>query len=999
MRLISGGQQNAGLPQRQSAGAYAEQSAGVLVGILESADELFAALDADLCFIAFNAAFRRDFSDLFGHVPILGQSLWKGLARFPDHHLATALAQRALAGEAFKVDQEFALHGAPQKVYTINVTPALNPEGRAVVIAFVARDITEERKAERKFRQLLEASPDAMLIVREGVIEHINSQAESLFGYARDALLGKPLEILLPAHLHEQHILQRAAYAQSPRTRPMGNGMSLSGLRADGTEFPLEISLSPLSVAGNTVVAAAIRDVSGRKKTEDALRQENAALRDVLATREDQLACLHQQLQEQIETAEVREQALLLSTEQVRAVFENSIIGIAMLQLDGHFIDVNPCLCSITGYTKEQLLQQKMGDITHPDDVRADVMRDAQMLSGAINSYMLEKRFYRQDGGLIWVSLAASLKRDEQGVPQYFVIVIEDITSRKLTEQKLGEATMRLQMSVDMAQLGFWEWNPNTNAAYLSPEWKRQLGYADEAMPAMYDEWKSRLHPDDRDRVLHSLKAFIAKPEGQHQAEYRLRHRDGRYRWFLSRAIAIEDPPGKMKKILGIRADITEHKETEWRIHQAAHHDSLTGLPTRALLYEFADHLLAVARRNQTHGAMLFIDLDRFKEINDQHGHEAGDAVLREVGKRLLASIRKGDIAGRLGGDEFLVILPQVADALRVGAIAEHILTRLKQPHSFKELQLTVTPSIGVAIFPKDGSDPDTLVRHADHAMYVAKDKGRGRVQFYTTELARRADAVGAFESRLSVALKHGELELYLQPIVNSRSAKVLGAEALLRWRRRPDEIVLPNEFIPIAEATGLISDFGEWVIRAALVQLRECQRAGLPPILVSINISPVQFRHNNFVKSLAALIGEYGVTPTLLQVELRESTVTQDIDRTIVILHQLKALGVRIALDNFGTGGCGIGALSRMPLDTLKIDPSFVCHLDRDGYSKTVTQAAIGLGRMLHLDIVADGIESAQALAYVRERHCEQVQGFHVSEPMPASVFQGWYRDRVQQD
>jgi diguanylate cyclase (GGDEF)-like protein/PAS domain S-box-containing protein len=986
MRLIPRGPQAAEPILSRSTGAYSEQSAAVLAGILESADELFAALDASYCFVAFNAAFRREFTQVVRRAPTLGQPLLNVLAEPVENQAAlTGLVQRAFGGEAFKIEQEVAGHKLPAKLYQVNITPILNTEGQAVVVAIVAHDITEKREAERKFTQLLEASPDAMLIVQEGVIEYINTQAETMFGYPHQALMGKPLETLVPQALRSRHIRDQAAYEKSPTIRPMGIGRNLLGMRADGTGFPVEISLNPLNVAGKAMTAAAIRDISLRKKVEDNLRQENAQLNTLITQQATEL-----------KNAQQREHSLSQSSEQYRAVFDQAAVGIAITTPRGRFLKANQCYCDMTGYQDEDLLHLRIHDLTHPDDVDVDAKLNAQLAAGRFASYTIEKRFYRKDGRLMWGGLAISIKRNAEGEPQYLVVIMEDITRRREIEQKLVDAQVRLQMTVEIARLGFWERDVATNETYFSPEWKEQIGYADRELPNTLQEWSSRLHPDDRVRVEQAMQAFINKPEDELQFEYRFRHRDGSYRWFLSRAIALQDPPGNSRKIIGMRLDITERKDAEQSIRQAGQHDALTGLPNRMLLFEYADHMLAAAHRSGTRVAILFIDLDRFKEINDTYGHEAGDAVLREVAQRLSASIRKGDIAGRLGGDEFLVILGQVTDEFRTASVAEDMLVRLNKPHRIGKLELAITPSIGIAIFPADGDNTETLVRHADHAMYAAKERGRSRVQFFTSELARRADDVQALENRMKVALKKNQFELYFQAIASTGTAQIVGAEALLRWHPHPNETVLPSEFLPMAEATGLGANLAQWVIQSACKQQLQWKRDGMPPLRIAVNVSSMQFRHKDFAPVLDRLIRECGIAPALVQIELSESTIMQDIDRAIDVLHEMHALGVRIALDHFGIGNCGIESLSRLPVDVLKIDRSFARRLTHDPHSGALTQAAIALGHALKLETVAGGIESAQALAYVHEHDCQLAQGFHLCEPMPARGFEQWYRERA---
>lgn len=969
-----------------SDGDYAGPPASVLAGVLESVDDLFAAVDADLRFVAFNGAFRTEWTSVCGSAPAVGQSLHDSLQGHPEQQVLADMAHRALEGEAFSLVQEFSDQEKRRKYYQINVTPVPDADGKTVVVAIVARDITEKRDAERKFRQLLEASPDALLITCQGVIEYINVRAEEMFGYPHDALIGQTLEKLVPSASREQHFRKRTEYENAPVPRSMGSGLHLHGQRADGSEFPVEVSLNPLSVAGKTMVVAAVRDTTERRKAVERLRRENEELRATVT-----------ELSAQLKDWRQRERSAKHLSKQYRSVFEQGAAGIVVTAPDGRILQVNNWLCNMLGYRRDELLQLRIHDVTHPDDVDVDLMMDGKMLAGLISSYTLEKRFSRKDGRVVWGALSASAQRNEDGTVQHFVHVIADITRRKETEQKLTDAHFRMKMAAEIGRLGFWEHDVVSGESYFSPEWKEQAGYLDGELPSSMEEWGSRLHPDDRSRVLEILERFIKQPRGELQFEYRFRHRDGGYRWFLSRVVALVEPSGKTRKIIGIRVDITDRKNAEWAIRQEGLHDTLTGLPNRRLLHEYAAHVLAVALRGGVHGAIVFIDLDHFKEINDTYGHEAGDELLKEVARRLSGSIRKGDIAGRLGGDEFMVILPQVNDAISAAAIAEHLLARLNKPHRVGNVELAVTPSIGVAVFPDGGDDLDTLIRKADRAMYAAKEQGRSRVQVFTPEMARRAEDALALENRLKAGLTRQEFELHFQPIADATIVEVVGAEALLRWHPQPDELVAPKDFIPVAESTGIIGELGEWVLRSACRQQMQWQREGMPALRMAVNISPVQFRQKDFVARMAALVRDTGVDPAMIQLELAESTVMQDIDKAIEVIKDLHKLGVRIAIDDVGTGGGDPGSLSRLPVNTLKIDVSSVHELERGPKSQAVATASAALGHSLGLEVVAEGVESEQTLACIRAHRCELVQGFHVGRPMPPGEFQRWYQARRQ--
>ncbi|OWW18304.1 hypothetical protein AYR66_01640 [Noviherbaspirillum denitrificans] len=442
--------------------------------------------------------------------------------------------------------------------------------------------------------------------------------------------------------------------------------------------------------------------------------------------------------------------------------------------------------------------------------------------------------------------------------------------------------------------------------------------------------------------------------------------------------------------------DVTETKQAEQRVLAAAQHDALTGLPNRALVFEYANHLLAAAQRSHRHGAFLYIDLDRFKPINDLYGHEIGDRLLQEVAKRLVKCVRREDLVGRLGGDEFIVVLHQLGAIHSAATVAQHILDALSHPFEIGTLDLSISACIGISEFPQHGTDADTLIHAADLAMYQVKYENRGTYFTYTAQLDDRADATSAIEARLKRALQHEGFVLHYQPVIDITSGRVASVEALLRLAGDRDQLIGPDQFIPIAEAAGLIGQLGEWVAVEACRQHNAWRKEGLPPINIAINVSPLQFRQRGFAQRLQAIVQAAGLDPSCIQIEVTESTVMGNIDDAIHTLKGIRFSGIKVALDDFGTGYSSLSHLSNLPLDKLKVDQSFVRRLEHDNSSKAITMAIIALGRALNLEIVGEGIESEEALMYLAEQGCNLAQGYFISRPLSATDFTDWYRKRT---
>ncbi|WP_220250456.1 putative bifunctional diguanylate cyclase/phosphodiesterase [Billgrantia montanilacus] len=433
------------------------------------------------------------------------------------------------------------------------------------------------------------------------------------------------------------------------------------------------------------------------------------------------------------------------------------------------------------------------------------------------------------------------------------------------------------------------------------------------------------------------------------------------------------------------------------RVEYLAFHDNLTGLPNRAYFTRLLTQGMQHSRRYGKRQALLFLDLDRFKAINDSLGHDAGDDLLKEMGKRLSGAVRESDVVARLGGDEFVVLIPEVIDESQVTVVADKILAAVSLPFTLVGQEFRITVSIGIAMFPQDGEDEQTLMKHADVAMYHAKEQGKNNAQFYSTQLSTDSLERLALESSMRKALENREFRLYYQSKQDMLTGRVTGMEALLRWQHPDLGLIAPMQFIPLAEENGLIVPIGRWVFNTACRQNVEWQMQGFPPLSMAVNLSARQFLDEHLLGDIKTTLEETGMAPELLELEITESMMMLDMPRTVRILKDLKRMGVRIAIDDFGTGYSSLSKLKDFPLDTIKIDGSFIQDLVNSAEDRSLTEAIIELGKSLGLTVVAEGVESIEQADYLRVHSCDQFQGFYINMPMPATEFEMSMRDQFR--
>jgi diguanylate cyclase (GGDEF)-like protein len=442
--------------------------------------------------------------------------------------------------------------------------------------------------------------------------------------------------------------------------------------------------------------------------------------------------------------------------------------------------------------------------------------------------------------------------------------------------------------------------------------------------------------------------------------------------------------------------DITDRRRSEARIKYLATHDGLTDLPNRAMFTELLNASIETARRYNRKLALLFVDLDRFKVINDTLGHADGDALLLEMANRLRQTLRASDVVARLGGDEFVVILPELTDEQEVAVVARKLLSAVMKPVMLRGQECRITASVGIALYPENAGDGQTLIKNADMAMYLAKEEGKNDFRFFSNDMKSQSIERLMLETNLRKALERDEFVLQYQPKIDLRSGQITGVEALLRWNQPDLGMLPPIQFIPLAEETGLIVPIGRWVLKTACEQHMAWRRDGLPSVCMAINLSPRQFQHEHLLRDIDDTLAATGMRPELLELEITEGMVMQNVDRAIGLLREIKKRGIRLAMDDFGTGYSSMALIKRFPIDTLKIDRSFIRDLPENSEDKAIADAIIGLGKALSLTIVAEGVETTEQQAFLRDHACDEMQGYLFSRPVSAESIPALLRLRT---
>jgi len=593
-----------------------------------------------------------------------------------------------------------------------------------------------------------------------------------------------------------------------------------------------------------------------------------------------------------------------------------------------------------------------------------------------------------QTGREGWMSATFSPHTSPEGETIGVVGIVRDISARKLAEEDLRVSEERYALAANAANDGLWDLDLITQKVYYSPRWKSMLGYDDGEVSDSTQEWFSRVHPEDLSDFNAAIGKHIQSEAPQFESEHRMLHKDGSYRWMLTRGLAMRNDKGKAYRIAGSQTDITERKRAEEQLLYDAFHDGLTGLPNRALFTDRLDRALERAkRRDDFTVAVLFLDLDRFKVVNDSLGHMTGDQLLIGVARRLEGALRHVDTVARLGGDEFVILLEDIEDINHATRSAERIQSQLREPFILDSSEVFTSASIGIAVSTAGYSRAEDIIRDADIAMYRAKASGKARHELFDEAMHGRAVELLKLETDLRKAVDREEFRLYYQPIVSLDSGEVVGFEALIRWMHPARGLTYPAAFLPLAEETGLTALMGAWTLREACGQLKSWQNGPAlgRDLWVSVNLSSRQLLQPDLTKVVAQTLSEAQIDPACLQLEVTEGIIMDDPEAATAVLIGLRSLGVRLPIDDFGTGYSSLAYLHRFPISSLKIDKSFVKNVDSGGEDEVIVRTIVNLAHNLDMDVIAEGVETEEQRLSLKALGCEYGQGFLFSKAVPA--------------
>jgi diguanylate cyclase (GGDEF)-like protein/PAS domain S-box-containing protein len=812
-------------------------------------------------------------------------------------------------------------------------------------------DITTRKQMEEALRQSEEKHRDIIENIQDGYFEVDLAGNYTFFNESLCEIYGSTKEELMGMNNRQCADKENAkkvfnAFNKIYKTGITGSIFDYEIIRKDGTRRQVELSVSlKKDSSGNPIgFRGTARDASERKKMEETIRQSEERYRTILDEMED---------------------------------------GYFELDLVGNFTFINDAVCRLLRCFREEMIGVSFRDQIVKDDYEALYNAFGKIYSTGIPERRIHYKVIRKDGTIGFAEAAGFPLQNKNGEIIGFRGVGRDITARRQMEEALRQSEERYRTIIEAMEEWYFETDLKGNITFFNDIFANVLGHSQKELTGL--DFRSFIKKEEADSVSRLFNQVFKTGKATKNFPYEIIGTDGTVASAEFSIFPKLDKEGKVCGFRGVAHDITERKQAEEKIQYMATHDALTGLPNRLMFSQMLNRAIQSAKRNQRQFAVLFIDLDRFKIINDTLGHEAGDQLLQEIGARLKQTLRAADLAARLGGDEFIILIEEVSDANHVATVAHKIITSIIKPLTLMGQECRITASIGISIYPKDAEDEQSLMKNADLAMYLAKEEGKNNYQFYSEDIQSKSLERLSIETNLRFALERNEFSLHYQAKVDFKTNAISGVEALLRWQNPHLGSVTPTQFIPVAEETGLIVPIGLWVMKTACAQNVAWQREGLPPVCMAVNLSPRQLTDDNLIDDIRTALNDSGMAPNLLELEITENMVMHNPTRMIAVLAKIKSLGVRLAIDDFGTGYSSLAQIKHFPVDTLK-----------DAEDKAITEAIIAMGKTLSLRVVAEGVETEDQMNFLKDHLCDEMQGYYFSKPIIPEKFADLLREHV---
>lgn len=919
---------------------------------LEAMEDAYYEVDLSGNLLLFNSAFSRLIGYPVSEMPGLNNRQYQS-AEAASHVYRIFHTVFQTGRPVARVQWEVLRKDGGQVIGEGSVHLMRDASGAPVGFRGIVRDVTQLRQVEQalraseeKYRGIIDTAREAYFEVDlKGYLVLCNRAFLRMLGYEAHELIGQNYRAFQAPDVAEQVY---RTFNQVFRTGVGADNFDWSLICKDGSTVLGEGSVQLVRGANGEAVGFCgfLRDVTERRKVEQSLRESEEKYRGILETIQD-------------------------------PYYEVDKLG--------NIVMCNDALCRMLGYQADELIGQNAKMLQMPEFTRVilDVFRTVYETGQA--SQRFEWPMVRKDKTIGWGEGSVQLVRKGDGEIVGFRGIVRDVTERRDMERALRESEARFRALTDLSSDWYWEQDSQFRYTRLDKRngnaGGKHLAYIGKTpwdaglLIEHAGGWQEHLllltrHESFRDVIMH-------------------RRLDDKTHFYLSvSGEPVFDSNGRFTGYRGVSREITDQKIAEERIHHLATHDALTGLPNRMMFGQLLAGAINEARINNGRCAVLFLDLDRFKYINDTLGHEAGDLLLTEVTARFHDALQGRHVIARLGGDEFVVLVEDMTQPEQPADVARALLAAAVEPVRLSGRDCRVSASIGIAIYPEDGENEQLLMKNADIAMYFAKEQGKNNFQFYSKDIRTQSVERLVMENYLRFALERGELSLHYQAKRNLANGKITGVEALLRWHHPELGPVSPMQFIPIAEETGLIIDIGKWVLKSACTQLMLWRRAGMPTLSVAVNLSVRQFGDDHLLDDVAAILEETGMPPELLELEITESMVIHNPSHARQLLGAIKKMGLRLAMDDFGTGYSSLAQLKHFPIDILKVDRSFIRDLATTPEDKAITEAIIAMGKTLSMTVVAEGVETMEQEAFLRAHACDEMQGYYFSKPLPPHEF-----------